>query len=524
MSWLKKNKLLLLLIIVFLFLNNLPYLAGSYQSIINKNISYNGSPLVNEGDYFVYLSYIEQGKENIFTRNLYDYQAGKAVLFSPLWFVVGQVARLNNNIISYHIFRLIFTLGFITVLWWWLKKIFATYKKQLLALTTVLFGNGLGVFFLSFWPNRGISPVNLWVSEANTFLNLYQGPLFSLSQTLIILIFALFIKSVRDNTKKLIPLYFFLSLLLFILHPYELVIINLVLSSWAISEYQQNKNKKIVLYLAYLYLASVLAALYYLKLFQDPSMGQYREQNIVASGNILEYLFGFGGLFILSFWGIYYAGKNKLLKNPYLRLILIWVILGWIMVYLPLNFNRRLANGWHIPLAIMSALALTYIYQRAKPLFKGSLIALVAIVLSFDTFYHILLYTDNIYNNSRDSQVYLSPDRLSIYKIINLTIPKDSTILTRALEGNRLPAFVNAKVYVGHDIQTWQAEEKNKETFSIWTSQEDISQWLDDHQINYIFASREYIKEIDNIKWLAQEPYIKSIINDKDFIFYEVRR
>jgi len=524
MSWLKKNKLLVFVIIFFLILNNLPYLAGLYRSIIGPEISYNGSPLVNEGDYFVYLSYIEQGRHSIFIKNMYDYQADKAVIFNPLWFVVGQVAKITNNVVSYHLFRIIFTLSFITILWWWLKKIFDTYKKQLLALSIVLFGNGLGVLFLSIYPNHGISPVNLWVSEANTFLNLYQGPLFSLSQTLMLLVFALFIGSLQKNDNRLRLFYFLSSVLLFILHPYELVSVNIILSIWAAVEYKKCRDKKILKNLAWLYLASIISGLYYLKLFQDPSMSHYREQNIVNSGNILEYVFGFGGLMLLSLYGAYYTYKNKLLKNPYLKLMFIWSLAGWIMVYLPFGFNRRLSNGWHIAIAVMASVALIYFYQKKSALIKGGFVALIIIILGFDTLYHVMLYTDNIYNNSRNSRVYFSSDRIAIYKIIELSKKDEPVILTRGEEGNRLPAWVNAKVYMGHDIQTWQAADKNQETINVWTSRQDISAWLYDHKIDYIFASRDYIGEIDDVKWLANESYINPIINDQDFIFYEVKK
>lgn len=521
MSWLKQNKLLIVLIIVFLLLNNLPYLAGLYKSANDPNINYNGSPLVNEGDYFVYLSFIEQGQNSIFIKNLYDYQADKATLFNPLWFSVGQVAKFSNNIIAYHLFRIIFTLGFIVILWWWLKRIFENYKQRILALATVLFANGLGVLFLSFRPNTGISPVNLWVSEANTFLNLYQGPLFSLSQALILLIFALFIKAYKNNNKKLIPIYFGLSLFLFISHPYELVIINFPLSIWAAIEFWQTKNKKIIYYIFWLYLSSVIGGLYYLWLFQDPSMARYKEQNIVSSGNILEYLFGFGLITIFSFVGVYLSIKKNWFKNTYLKFLVIWALSGWPMVYLPLSFNRRLSNAWHIPLVILSFLAITYTYKKVPNLFKGGLIAIIGIGLLFDTIYHILLYSEQTYNDSREANIYSSSHRKSIYEIMDLTMPNDSIVLTRELEGNRLPAYINARVYIGHDIQTWHAYEKNEETKEIWTSQEDISNWLKEHNIDYIFASRKYIEEIDNIKWLAQEPYIKAIVNDDDFIFYQ---
>lgn len=523
MAWLKNNKILILIIFIFLLFNNLPHLVGSSQSIVDSNVEYNGAPLVNQGDYFVYLSYIEQGKNNVFVKNLYDYQAESSPLFSPLWFGVGQVAILVGNIVSYHIFRIIFTGLFIAVVWWWLKQIFDNYKQRLFTLMMLLFSGGLGIFFLSLWPNADISPVDLWVSESNTFLSLNQGPLFSLSQILILSVLGLFIKGYKTKNTKLIFSSSILNLFLIIIHPYELVIVNILLSLWAIFKYIATKDKIVFKYIGAIYISSILAGLYYLWLLQDPSMAKYNANNIVASRNILEYIFGFGGLLVLSTLGIYYSFKNKLLDNDYLKMIIIWSVAGWIMVYLPLDFNRRLSNGWHMPMTILSSLALFYFYKKIPNLLRYGFIAVLVIILSFDTLYQIALNTNDVYSGQNKNSFYINKARKITYEIINKNTTNESIILTRGIDGNWLPAFVSAKVYMGHIAQTWQTELKNKEVYDLWTSHQDISGWLKAKNIDFIFASSQHIPEFDDIKWLAKENYIRPIINNNEFIFYQVR-
>ena len=519
-TWFKKNKLLVFLVITFLFLNNLPYLAGIYRANISDKI-FTAAPAYNYDDYFVYLSNIESAaQDNLFSKNYYSHTSELNLFFSPHWFLLGQFSKVANlgTIASYHVFRIIFSLFFIAVLWWWLKKIFDTYKKQLLALAMVLFANGLGVLFLSFWPNSNISPVNLWVAESNTFYSLYYSPLFILSQTLILLIAAIFIRATAGKNKKLLWLAGLLTLTLGIIHPYDLLIIIPIITFWLIIS--PNFYKKKIFYLAPIYLAGALASAYFYWLLQtDPSASAWNQQNIVSSGNILSYIWGFGLITILWLISFFIIIKKAWYKNIYILFLLLWGSLGWILVYLPVNFNRRLSNGWHIPLVILSIVAIKYIYKKLPPILKGGLIMTISILLIFDTLYYIISNTQIVYNNQL---LYIDQARESIYELVKNT-PADSAILTRGIEGNRLPAFSARKVYLGHSMQTWQPEIKNKEVIELWTSQRDISTWLNSKGIDYIFASKEYIPEFYDIKWLATENYIEPIVDNDDFIFYEVK-
>ncbi len=473
-KWIKNNKWLIAIVVIFLLLNNLSYLSGLVRQTQDKDLFFTGSQGINSADYPVYLSNIEQGKQgHLFIKNLYNHEYINYNLISPVWYAIGQFSKFThiNNAISYHIFRIIFALLFIAILWWWIKKIFTDQKNRLIVISMVLFSNGMGTLFINFWPNSKYIPVNLTSAESLTWLNMTQGPVFILSATIILTIFALFIKAVQKEHSKLIWLISLLNIFLTIIHPFDLPIIITTLTVWSLFEFLNKKNKLII-------------------------------KNL---------------LFVL---GSFYVIKKNIIKNNHTKLMLLWAWWGWIMIYLPLSFNRRLANAWHVPLVILSFIGLLWLIKKIKyNAVKGGVVCLFIFLLFFDNVVYIAWTS---------AEAYLYPvyhfdkQQKNIWTQIKNISNENDIILSRGIDGNILPGQTGRTVYIGHLYQTPNEEYKNKEVKKIWTSQQNINTWLQNNSIDYIFASRKYIPEFDNIKWLSQESYIKIIINNNDFILYQV--
>jgi len=498
---------------------------GFWRSHQEPDLVYTATPYINRVDHFVYLSMIEQSKEgHLFVKNLYNHLAKNNVMFAPHWYIIGQFSKLTNLGVplSYFIFRILFSVIFIFLLWWFIKKIFSSYKKSILALLAVLFGNGLGTIFINIFPDSTIRPTNLWIPESITFLSLGQTPLFILSLILILLVFSLFIEGTKQKKAKLIWLACFSNLFLVMIHTYDLVITISVLSVWSAFKFYQSRDKKIIVNLIRLYTISGIAALYYVWLLsRDLAMNQWKQQNICLSGPLSEYLWGMGLLFVLSTAGIIYIVKNKKFKNDYLNLLTIWAALGWIFVYLPLDFNRRLSNGWHIALAITALVFLFWLYKKVPYLFKGALISIVCFLVFFDTLVFLSLDSTVVYGNE-SHYFFHSQEKDKLYQEIKNDTDEGDVILSRGFDGNHLPGFTGRKVYTGHLMNTWQAELKNNEVARLWSTPHDMSDWLEQNNIAYIFASRYYIEEFYKIKWLAKEKYIEPIVDNEEFILYKV--
>ncbi|MBT6691708.1 hypothetical protein HOB10_05265 [Candidatus Parcubacteria bacterium] len=480
---------------------------------------------MNRADHFVYLSHIEQGKEgHLMTKLLYNHLAENNVMFSPHWYIIGQFSNITNIsvVTSYFIWRILLLIPFLFLLWWFIKKIFSSYKKSILAMLTILFGNGIGTIFINIFPESTLKPTNLWMPESITFLSLNQTPLFVLALILILLVFISFIESVKSKKNYLILICCSLNLLLTLIHTYDMVITLAVLTGWSAFKFYQTRHKKIILYLAYLYFVSGTGALYYAWLLRrDLAMIQWNAQNLCISGPLTEYLWGMGLLFVFSIAGIVYIIKKRLFQNDYLNLITVWAAIGWVLIYLPVHFNRRLSNGWHMALAITSLYFFLWLHKKFPVVLRGALITVVGFLVFFDTM--IFLSVDSSVTRSNESHYFFhSQTKQEIYQQIQATTDEHDVILTRGIDGNHLPGFTARKVYTGHLMGTWEAVLKNREVEKLWSNPNDISEWLVDKNIAYIFASRFYIPEFDKIKWLAKEKYIEPIIDNDEFILYKI--
>jgi hypothetical protein len=492
--WLKNNGLLCLVILLFLIINNLNHLVG-FKQANESQLTYTGIPSNGNGDYFVYLSYIEQGKNGqIMMTNLHNHLKQNNLIFSPHWYIIGQFSRLFNisTIVSYFIFKLIFSLVFILLLFYLIKKIFTKQKNYPWILSFFLFVNGWGVILNPWLQTFGASATNMWVPESNTFNTLTQSPLLILSQILILLTFVLFIKAWETKKIKLLFWVNISYLTTILIHPFDTVIIFLVLGGWSLFVLFNQKNKQIIYYYLSLSPALILGGAYYLWLLSDPVMAQFRQQNILLSPNFILYIFGFGLIFYLSLLGSFYIIKRKIYQNNYINLMLIWGLLGFIMVYLPLDFNRRLSNGWQIPLIFLSIIFLFWLYKKIPNFWKLSFILSIFLLGTFDTWYLII---DGFYNLKRYNNIYFfDKQRLNIYQQIKITTKKNDVLLSRASDTGLLPAFTGRKVYLGHKIQTWEFDQKNVEVKELWTKPQNIYPWLMEKNIKYIFANKAIFK------------------------------
>lgn len=521
MQYLKRNIAIISIVLIFLLLNNLSYIAGFIYAHQN-HLFYTGLSPVNAGDYLVYISNIEQGRQgHIFLQNLFDTQSQHGTLFSPHWYIMGQAGRWLNlsNVSIYHIFRIIFSLIFISTLWWWIKKIFISQKSRCLALAFVLFSSNFIYLFSPIMYKLNIGPSSLWIFESNTFTNMFCGPHFILSQSILLLIFALFIKNLQKTSiKKIIYLHLLFALLIF-MHPYDGVIVLFVCSILTLSKYLENKNINYFYHLASLFVSLGILGLYYLWALQDPGLYAHHLQNITKSPNFWSYFFGFGWLLIIGLLGSIYIIQKT--SNEYLKLLAYWALAGLIMVYLPINFNRRLANGWHIALSMITIYCLIIIYQKIQWSKKFVVLPILFMIFSFDTLV-VSINNDRIEKNIRHI-INWSPNFIKNYDLVKNNSIATDNILAPASDGSILAAFAGRKIYAGHEMQTGHFLEKQKIAKAVLTSKKNILPWLKENNIQYIFATRYNASYFSELTWLQDEKYLEPIVQNNNAVFYRVK-
>ena len=501
-----EKNFLFLTILIIIFLSSL---ATIYAKIIETDDVYLTSiNTVAGSDKPVYISQIEQARRgNILFKNLYTAEPQQARFFAPIWLIIGWFGSLTgiSNFISFHLFRILFGIIFLNLLYLFISKYFYKINQRKLAFLILCFSSGFGIFTLK----RFISPeimyeyfgTDLWVSEGNIFLTFSHSALFICSQIFILLIFWWAIERLQKSRYLEVVGIGLIVLFLGFFHPYDLVIIFGVLGVFIITESLRSKKIvwKSIFKLIIIGLISLTSVIYFLWLFKtEPAMGGWASQNMTISPRFLNYLLGYGTLFFTSTIALYKLAKSQ---NIYNRFLSVWIIVNWYLLFLPLQFQRRLANGLHISMSIAGVIGLLFLINwlkiRSPKIYKNSFfqslsITVITLSLIVTTLFSIIIGIV-IYSYKAPPQ-FISQVAYQAILWVKENLDDNDVILTDPTNGNIFPSITGKIVYIGHGHQTidWETKlAKSQWWFFVSDKQDEAKKkWLYQEKINYIFFSR----------------------------------
>ena len=120
----KQNIIVLIIILGVLVLTSLPYIVGI---LINSNDYFLGGNHLNQTDLYVYISHIEQIKDGkILVANLFTSEKQTPVFFTPLWLVLGFIAKIFNLnvLLVFQLARILIGLIFLYFLFYYFLVLF----------------------------------------------------------------------------------------------------------------------------------------------------------------------------------------------------------------------------------------------------------------------------------------------------------------------------------------------------------------------------------------------------------------
>jgi hypothetical protein len=432
----KKNELIFVFAVAFflILLTSSPYIYGLLKA--PTGYQYLGIHMA-PSDIFVYESYVNQIKEgNIFLTNHFHNDLVEEKNFNIFWLVVGLFAKIFNlpALIAIHLFRIILIPLCLLSIYLFLSLFFKNIYKRKIALLLISFSSGLGAIlspiirpFAYIDEKSGYFgwPMDLWVSESNTFLTFYHSPHFIASLMFLVLIFYFFLQALNKNKYTCSITAGLLGLIYFNFHPFYIVTIASVLLGYlifsfiiylklrydfyygslssAISSFglnfgssatknlalkrtnagekpslqthiviQGNKQKDLSLRIlkhGIVFGALSLPSIIYhiINTIGNPIIQEKAAQNVCKTTSIPLTIISFGIPLLLAIYSIYYLIKidNKLIKKY--SFVIVWLIVNFIIIYLPfLNFQRRLIEGIQIPIIILATISIFIIYEKYK--------------------------------------------------------------------------------------------------------------------------------------------------------------
>ncbi len=411
--------------------------------------------------------------------------------------------------LTYHLMQIIFNLLFIVVLYRFIAVFIKQPRTRMLALILATFGGGFG-WLLTF---LGSTPAEFFIPEGFSWLILLGLPHLALARAALLGGFLFLFKGISQysaglnseidslprlrgraregvggslstqhsalstsstSLSVLSTQYSVLAaacwLIVGLTVPFYLPIIYVILATWGLVLWiaQRRFPREFTI-------TGGIAAVITLPLFayftytfaSNPIFAVWSSQNILQSPPPLDYVAAY--ILLVAFAlvaGRWLWRKIAAKQSPYFALLM-WPLVVPILVYLPLNVQRRMAEAVIVPLAILAAVGLRFLKRqpRWKRVYRP---AVVVMCMSSAVFLLFMFF--GVLSPSRP--VFRPTAELATLNWLNNNAPADSVILT-AFDtgklspstdidtGNLIPAYSNLRPYVGHGPETAHATDKD---------------------------------------------------------------
>lgn len=508
----KTNFIVLLIGLSVLILVNLPII--HYYLFPEENLVFLGRRNINSQDTYTYVAFIEQAKqEKIIFENLFTTDKQTPSLLRPSYLIIGKLASFSNlsGIGAYHTARIFLSVIFLIIGYKFLCKFFEDSTKRIIAFAILLTSSGLGFVLNKIIANSS----DLWIPESNTFLSLAEPPHFILSQTLMVAGFLTFMKYLE---KKKLVYVFFSTVIFFLLafeHPLNLIVIAPTIFFTA---YLSKTGLIQSLFLTFL---SSFGILYQVtQTLTNPVLKSWQVEHLSPSP--INYLTGFGLLIPLAI-----IGAEKFLREnaPWKKLILIWTSATVILIYLPNDFQRRMIEGVHIPLAILAIAGLFGVAEMFKGKWYLWIIYSSVIFLSFGSFYSIQNDFAKIGTDSIQSYYYsISKAESEGMKWLRNNTNGNDGILANWFYGNIIPGLTGRRVYLGHKAQSGNIDQKIYliNSFLLDADHANAVNFLKTNRINYIFLGN-YDSMLKYGFKPENNPFLKQVYSKNGVAIYKLK-
>ncbi len=506
----RERRIVFGVIVGAVLLTSVPYLFGMFRQ--GRDYRYLNTNPIASADTNVYFSFMKQAAQgDVFVRNLHTSEPQVGSIFHPLWLVLGWVSGLLSLSIPlvFHLARIVLAVVFLLVLYDLLCQLFDRSRRRMIAFVLLAFSSGIGTIFSLDVSLREpmqimlLLPTDHWVSESNTFLTLFHSPLFVLSQLLIVVILRQFLYEERWRS-FLLPagLLFFLGLV----HPYDLVTLGVLLPALLIvrllrdSSFKRQDAQRYLKRLVFAGALAVPALIYFFAVTAtQTAVGSWAKQNVTTSPPIHSYLIGYGFVFGFAVVGFVALWRTR---HRAQLLVMTWAVVSALLLYMPIQINRRMSNGLHIPLAILAAVGIDLLWgwlarhlPERRPMLRAGVFAAVGWVMGLGLFFStVSIVLKSMYwsANPKTSIYYISTDQANAIDWLGTHAARNDVILSQSFIGNVIPARTGLRVFAGHGHQTidWEKKIANVSGWFYKTDDDPAKEmFLGKNGISYVFFS-----------------------------------
>ncbi len=455
--------------LIVMMMTTLPYVIGWLSAGTDWEF---GGFLFGSDDGCSYLAKMRLGARGdwLFTIRYTSEPHDGALLFFP-YILLGRLTGLFTGTndphlptalaIAFHTARVISGTLLIVVTYRFVAIFLRHPGSRMLALVLIILGGGFG-WLLSIFGLTDLFdslPVEFYVPEGYSFLIVFGLPHLALARCAMLLGFmCLFRALLITDSPRAWARWTLLAGMSWIVMglcvPFYIAVLYVILGVWGLATWgQQRRFPWALFWRAVSAGVIVLPLLLYTTVvfLTNDVMGNWSSQNSLPSPHPLHYVLGYGVLALPAVFALHWAWRRSTRDHgePYL-LLAAWIVAVPVLVYLPINVQRRLAEGVIVPLGILTVAGLRLIaphrwqWQRARNL-----------VLALTLPSAIFLWLGGTFSALSPGRPLFHPqDDLAIMDQLDAIAPRDAVVLSLKETGNYLPARADVKAYTGHGPET----------------------------------------------------------------------
>lgn len=528
----------------------LPYLLGHW--LAPNDWTYTGL-LVNVED-GTYLSAIEQGRLGSWTyRNFFTTEAHEPIFIEGFYLALGHLARLLGvtAVTIWHVGLWLVDLTLFILIYPFIAQFITEPAQRWTAYALAVLGSGFDWWqFPLAWERANTLeavPFDIYVPEAHIFYSALSFPHFIAGIILIMLVFwwTMLVLAWPLNRRlrwTLVVAAGLANTLLGVVYPFLIFLLAGVLGLHFLYLIWRARAMlwPELLRLAVIFLIPMPLFLYYFWAITTIDVFKlWNDQAVTLAPHPLHLILAYLPYLILAAFSLKNWTKWPAERQTAVALLWSWLAAVAVLLYLPLNPQRRFVEGLQLPLVILAAvgfyevvwpwLAQTQLLRSLVQRPRYSLVGLrrltVILLTLLISSLNLYIYTGTAVTLGviQNYPLFRPQSELSAMDWLRANAAPDEVVLSSYWSGSYIPYRSQKTVFVGHLFETIDFADKRAQAerfFAGDTADSQRIQLLEEYRVAYVFYGRSE-RELGDLN-PAERPYLELAYENGETAVYRV--
>jgi hypothetical protein len=493
-----------------LLLTSLPYLFAIFTTPADKQFM---GFLINVSDHTQYLSWYKGFQTDHLITNRLTSEENPPLFFNLLWWSLGRLGLYTglSYVVVYQIFRWLAGAFFLAMVYLIAACFFPDVLRRRIAFLVVSLGAGLGwilVVIKYLWSMDDVPlPLNLYISEGNSFLCILGYPHFAEAAGLILAVFWLLLRGEQQNNLRYGLYAGLVALLLGWQHTYDLIIVWGIPVVYGGVRLLLDRKWPSYWFWSMLMVGLISCAPAFYSVWLTSATPLWKEvlaqfSNAgVFTPTPLHMLILMGIPLIAALITLGLRLRDRLRQRGDIQpaaqnevFLVVWFIVGWALTYIPTDYQVHMISSWQVPVGLLAVLGL---FHYAIPAMKQRWdtphlvrsVALLFVLLVIPTNLYLIAWRF-VDLNRHNYPFFLYTDEVAAINWLEEAAPSESIVFSAYEAGRYIPGLSGQRVFLGHWAQTvdfFNKRDMVAEFFAETTSDTRRQEILQSYDVDYLF-------------------------------------